>query len=376
MTPARDAWPGRGQRMRAAHGPGHSRDIKLSFLVVVVALPWLGPAVSALEVAVRSDVGSWNGTDYPTKVKVDSDPYERCKATNRCNRAMTQYVIDEGRYLFQKQRFRGGRPENADLFLNFEDWMAGTLGLGVDHVRGSGFCCADQEGVVCIEDALRRYRVSVVTSCTSLPLLPPLFQAYLLGYNEKTKGAHFNSFDYRNSFPLLPSADDLALAQATPGYTREFDYHLVFNSSDIKLAFNTTYPPTLVITNTTCAAAKTVQPTAYINTTCTFTVPGFQRLTDKGTQVGLFNFRSIYLGPTVNVTVAGNRAMVLVSRSTVILDTKIVVQPGTLGVRVQIAGYWLTTYECFVSASAVNLLIEHDCAGRPRGHQGPHRVQQ
>jgi hypothetical protein len=101
----------------------------------LLAVLLLMSAATGLEVAIISDVGNGGTTDYPSKIRNDSQPYERCKATNRCNRAYATYVVDEGRYLFQKQRFRSGRPENADLFLNFEDWMAGTLGLGVDYVR-------------------------------------------------------------------------------------------------------------------------------------------------------------------------------------------------------------------------------------------------
>jgi hypothetical protein len=160
-----------------------------------------------------------------------------------------------------------------------------------------------------------------------------LLQAYLLGHADNTTGAHFNSFDDRHTFPLLPSPDQLAIQQLTPGYTQPFDYNLVYNSSAIRLAFDTSNSPLLTITNATCVTGALADPDAYENTTCTITVPGWMRVTDNGTQVGLFNFRSIYLGPTVQVTVSGNRALVIISRSSMILDTPIVVQPGTLGVR-------------------------------------------
>lgn len=93
--------------------------------------------VSGLDVLVVSDVGNSSATEYASKIRNDSARYERCKATHRCNRATAQYIVDEGRYLFRKSRFRSGRQENADLFLDFENWQAGTLGLGVDHVRAN-----------------------------------------------------------------------------------------------------------------------------------------------------------------------------------------------------------------------------------------------
>ena len=149
-------------------------------------------------------------------------------------------------------------------------------------------------------------------------------QAYLRGQMQQTKGAHFNSFDIRYTFPPLPTQSELL----APGYVAGYDYNLVYNSSDIHLSFVTTWPsPTLNITNSSCLTA------ARANTTCYITVPGFAQVTENGTQVGLFSFRSIYLGPTVTVNVTGDRALVIISRSTAIYDTPIIAAPGTLGVR-------------------------------------------
>ena len=104
-------------------------------LTIVLVLAWVSRvAVGNITLAIISSVGNGSVTDYASTITPDSAVYERCKATNRCNRAAAVYSIDEGRYRFQKQRFKNGRLENADLFLNFEDWKAGTMGLGVDHV--------------------------------------------------------------------------------------------------------------------------------------------------------------------------------------------------------------------------------------------------
>ncbi len=84
------------------------------------------------------------------------------------------------------------------------------------------------------------------------------------------------------------------------------------------------------VVNHTCISVRA----AGANITCSDVVkPGYGATTELGTETAFFNFRSIYLGPGVNVTVTGDRALVLVSRSTAIYDTPIVVQPGTLGVR-------------------------------------------
>lgn len=103
-------------------------------LALLLAL-WAGvPSRGQVAHTIVDPSANWT-TDYVTAPAPDSPDYDRCKTTHRCNRASMTYAVDEGRYLFYQQRFKDGRQENADLFLNFEDWKAGTMGLGVDHVR-------------------------------------------------------------------------------------------------------------------------------------------------------------------------------------------------------------------------------------------------
>lgn len=59
---------------------------------------------------------------------------------------------------------------------------------------------------------------------------------------------------------------------------------------------------------------------------------GFLRFTPNKTEVCVFNFLSIYLGQMLRVNITGNRPLVLMSRSTIIIDQPIIIPPGTLGV--------------------------------------------
>lgn len=134
-------------------------------------------------------------------------------------------------------------------------------------------------------------------------------QAYLNGFQDKTKGAHFNSF---SDAYTIPAPD-------------EFSWDLTFNTSDISVTFNTSGDtPTMEITNATCIAL------GFCNSS--LVLDGYLGTTEGGTDTGLFTFHSIFIGPSVNVSVVGDRALVLISRSTAIIDTKIDVAPGTLGV--------------------------------------------
>lgn len=53
--------------------------------------------------------------------------------------------------------------------------------------------------------------------------------------------------------------------------------------------------------------------------------------TSLGTEVAVFAFHSLYLGPEVRVEVVGQRALALVSKTSLLLNTTIEIAPGTLG---------------------------------------------
>lgn len=58
---------------------------------------------------------------------------------------------------------------------------------------------------------------------------------------------------------------------------------------------------------------------------------GVIRHTGENTEVAVFSFNSIYLGPDTEVIVVGQRALALVSKTSAIINTTFKVQPGTLG---------------------------------------------
>jgi hypothetical protein len=58
---------------------------------------------------------------------------------------------------------------------------------------------------------------------------------------------------------------------------------------------------------------------------------GVIQSTSNGTQVALFAFDSIYIGPEVEVVLVGQRALVLSSRTSIVINTTFQVTPGTLG---------------------------------------------
>ncbi|CAM9708102.1 unnamed protein product, partial [Sphacelaria rigidula] len=54
-------------------------------------------------------------------------------------------------------------------------------------------------------------------------------------------------------------------------------------------------------------------------------------VTADGTEVAVWAFDQVYLGPEITVEVTGQRAMSILSRTSLVLNTSIVVEPATLG---------------------------------------------
>ncbi len=71
--------------------------------------------------------------------------------------------------------------------------------------------------------------------------------------------------------------------------------------------------------------------TSSLELTGAITGKGEVKKTLSGTEVALFTFNSIYLGPELEVKVVGQRALSLLSKTSAIINTTIQVNPGTLG---------------------------------------------
>ena len=229
----------------------------------------------------------FSSTDYTTPVRPDSLEYDRCKVTHRCNRALASYDVEEGRYNFTKQIFPGGVQDAADLFLDFENWQSGTAGLFFD-------------------------------------------QTYLDRLDNSTVGGHFNSFE-------LPLIGSLYLNHTC---------QMVLNTTGVNLQFFAADCSMFEFARLSAPGADPLPP--YLspsspNGTNITNARGEQlcfqwdgQLVETpllATQVAVFNFAHLYLGPVVDVVLTGVRALALVSRSSLVLDTMLVAPPGELGVR-------------------------------------------
>lgn len=270
------------------------------------------------------------------------DKYTRCKDTHRCSRGWSNYNQTASKSEFTTQLHPGGKHEEVFLFADFEDWRQGTKGWEK----------------VCVGVNLTH------SSCGEM--------------NEPTKkprGAHFSPFDYVSLGPSIPSFNtsynnglvlnarhlrtqvrkQMQWIHRIEDYIRwmhdemnvtSLEAHTRFRK-DIRLELERTladYEELLVQENKKLEVLDQSQCSNIEDKDCfllfnssnlelsgVINATGSIGITPDGTEVAIWTFDSIDLGREVSITLTGQRAFAILSKSSVNIDTNLKVRPGTLG---------------------------------------------
>lgn len=267
-----------------------------------------------------------------------SDAYERCKATQRCPRASGRYDQSSAHSSHTLQTYQHGEHINVSLFLDFEDWRRG--------IRGWEQSCRDEDTDFCLPSS------------------------EINGVNPKPAGAHWSPFDFDALGPSVPTfgnrwnnglvlnkklvelniKDQNSLVKEYESLVvwmdREFNYGV---TDDAMLRTRREIRDNIPNYTNTIEAGKGVL-SALSQSQCSTTVvcslvfntsdaslsgavnaTGVITNTSDGTEVALWAFDSIDIDEHVTITVTGQRAMALLSRSSVHINTTLQASPGTLG---------------------------------------------
>ncbi len=238
------------------------------------------------------------------------------------------------------QIYSGGEHKKIPLFADFEDWTQGTLGWE------SG--CDEVNSIRC--EQIRNQ------NSTTMP-----------------KGAHWSPFDFESLGPSIPSfntskneglvlnaghlSDQVQRQRAwildIEKYikwiheeinTTSLEAHTRFRKN-IQLEMRKTlhdYEEMLrreeekfsILASSQCA---NIDPCTLLFNTSDLTLTGAINakgsigLTESGDEVAIWAFDSINIGSEVDIVLAGQRALVLLSKSSVMIDTHLISKPGTLG---------------------------------------------
>ena len=143
--------------------------------------------------------------------------------------------------------------------------------------------------------------------------------------NSFVGGLHFPANTFLNfedwkagSYPLSYDGD---IRRREGQHSSHFNSFNFSHSGDLNL-----YLTEHLTFNTTSATATLVNGSA-----ANIVYNGFVRYTPSGTRLTVYNFLSIHFGESVNITVVGDFPIVILSRSSIVIDTSIVIKSGTLG---------------------------------------------
>ncbi|RYG52887.1 hypothetical protein EON67_00115, partial [archaeon] len=237
--------------------------------------------------------------------------YERCRATQRCPRAASAYNITEASLRFTKQVFRSGVVEPAGLFLSFDDWRQGSLGVEMDAGYLYGVLGA-QGTQLPVRSAAGRPASLLTGSAAALAEASPAAANGSRADEYDAAGGHFNTF-------ALP--DTSLNGHLYLNHTCTLDV----NTDELRIRIRCdTWPP---------MHADGKQANYVPSPREDTDVYGILEFTRRGVgaPAAVFHFLSVYLGPRVHVTCHGSRALALVSRSSMVIDTPITAPPGMLG---------------------------------------------
>jgi len=268
-----------------------------------------------------------------------TDAYERCKATNRCPRAWNDYNQSLAVSSYTFQEYLNGEHVQANTFLDFEDRRVG--------IRGWEQSCRNDGD----------------NSELCLPISPE-------ESNNNPTGAHWSPFVFDALGPTVQASsnkwnqglvlNEQVLKQDIADQTEainqyeslvawldeEYQYgvtnDVMLRSREEIRANITNY--TEIIQTEKKIFAETLTRSQCSNVQCSLlfntsdaTLSGVVNATGvittipDGSEVALWAFDSIDLDEHVNITLTGQRAMALVSRSSVRINTTLHAIPGTLG---------------------------------------------
>jgi len=267
--------------------------------------------------------------------------YDRCKANRRCNWGIVEHDQYTNDARFFQRLFDRGILYETNMFLDFEDWRMGSRGFS-----WTGYIPPTELGATSIPKA--RASDGVIRGAHFWPFdqrsLGPDIPCYLI---ERNQGLVLDrSLQRLQIDQQMALVDDLqgridwlgeniedAKMDAVFRSRKDVRQNLTWVQADFRYWWQNEVDELQQLNSSQCIVENCVIlfNTSSLLLTGAINDTGVVKLTPQGTEVALFTFNSIYLGPEVEVIVVGQRALSLVSKTAMIINTTIEAAPGTLG---------------------------------------------
>ena len=268
-------------------------------------------------------------------------PYDRCKQNHRCN--WGEYQVDQktNDVKYFQRLFDRGNMYGTNLFLDFQDWRMGSRGFS-----WKGQIPPSAKGATSIPMA--RAQDGIIRGAHLWPFdqasLGPDIPCFLY---ERNQGLVLDrTLQRRQIYQQESLVSDLEGRIAWIGNNIEVaDMGPVLRSrKDVRrtlewvqddfLNWKTNEQAELLqLSNSMCANIDCwlLFNTSSLELTGAISGTGVIRYTTAGTEVAVYSFNSIVLGPEVQVTIVGQRAISIVSKTTAVINTTITAESGTIG---------------------------------------------
>jgi len=229
---------------------------------------------------------------------------------------------------FTDQLYLGGRQSPASLFDDFENWRSGTFGW------------RHRAHLIREEGVYGRPRGAHFSPFAFMPLGPTVLDNQGLVLDNTSQQAELERLKqtitaYQLQINFMQANVETAVLDASFRARIDVKTAMLKKINETQARQHVVKQQWAQLAVSQCAT-NTTNCTLHFNTTAAtlvgaITVNGTVTLTPQGTEVVVFAFDSIQLGSEVKVTLSGQRALVLLSRSSVVINTTFVALPGTYG---------------------------------------------
>lgn len=267
--------------------------------------------------------------------------YDRCKANRRCNWGEKTQDQATNDVVYHQRMFERGEKKNISIFLDFEDWRMGTRGFSWD-----GNIPPTKEGASSISDA--RAMAGTIRGAHFWPFdqdsLGPDIPCYLQERNQglvldrrlhhvQTGYQEALVYDLEGRVEWIEENIEWARMDAVRRSRRDVRHYMIGERTHFTHWLENERLELQELNTSQCAIVSCylLFNTTSLELSGAISDKGVVRYTDAGTEVAVFSFNSIYLGPDVKVEMVGQRAISLVSKTAFILNTTFRLTPGTLG---------------------------------------------
>ena len=253
--------------------------------------------------------------------------YEKCRVVGRCPRSWSSFDESIGASQYSSQAFSGGSHAVSNAFANFENWRQGSTevvsekSMMPNNITGAHWSPFDFTSLgPSVQTFNGKINSGLVLNRLNLK-------------DEISKQIDLIS-QIENKIDWLQNQSKLATLDAQKRFKRDARTQILASRDDEVNRLGAEIKVLTALNASQCSLTEYCHltfNTSSLDLSGSINSTGYLSQNKDGSEVALWSFDSINLDRNVRILVVGQRPLVLLSRSSLFIDTPIVVNPGTLG---------------------------------------------